>query len=236
MEKEFLKERLAEGMSLEAIGDIAGKHPSTVGYWVKKHGLAAYNADRHAPKGRLDRGELEALVAAGLTLGEIAQRLGRSVSSVRHWMNRYELRTHRRRRPRPRGNPKRAEMVCRLHGTTTFVLEGRGYYRCARCRSSAVSKRRRKVKQILVEEAGGRCSVCGYSRSQEALHFHHVDPKTKAFHLGHQGQSRSLARSRSEAAKCVLLCGNCHAEVEAGISELPLELGESTTIRGGTSD
>ena len=127
-------------------------------------------------------------------------------------------------------------MVCRLHGTTTFVLEGRGYYRCARCRSSAVSKRRRKVKQILVEEAGGRCSVCGYSRCQEALHFHHLDPKTKAFHLGHQGQSRSLARSRAEAAKCVLLCGNCHAEVEAGISAVSLESGESMTIRGRTSD
>lgn len=216
---------MAKGMSLEAIGREVGKHPSTVGYWLKKHGLVALNADRHAPKGRLDRGELEALVEAGMTLREIAERVDRSASAVRHWMKRYELSTCRRRRPRPPGDPKRAEMVCRLHGTTTFVLEGRGYYRCTRCRSSAVSKRRRKVKQILVEEAGGRCFVCGYSRSQEALHFHHLDPKTKAFHLGHQGQSRSLARSRAEAAKCVLLCGNCHAEVEAGISEVSLESG-----------
>jgi len=236
MEKGFLEECLAKEMSLEAIGEVAGKHPSTVGYWVKKHGLVALNADRHAPKGKLDRGDLEGLVEAGLTLREIAERLDRSVSSVRHWMNRYELSTRRRRRPRPPGDPKRADMVCGLHGSTTFVLEGRGYYRCVRCRSSAVSKRRRKVKQILVEEAGGRCSVCGYSRCQEALHFHHLDPKSKAFHLGHQGQSRSLARSRTEAAKCLLLCGNCHAEVEAGISELPLESGESTTIRGCTSD
>jgi len=36
------------------------------------------------------------------------------------------------------------------------VLEGRGYYRCVRCRSEAVSKRRRTVKRKLVEEAGGR--------------------------------------------------------------------------------
>jgi len=78
------------------------------------------------------------------------------------------------------------------------------------------------IKQILVEEAGGSCAICGYSRCQQALQFHHVDPATKSFHLGHSGHSRSLARSREEAQKCVLLCATCHAEVEAGITEMPL--------------
>lgn len=232
MDRGFLEDCLAKGMSLETIG----KHPSTVGYWLKKHGLCAHNADRHAPKGELDREELEALVNAGLTLREIAERLERSGSTVRHWMNRYGLCTRGRRRSRPPGNPKRADMDCRHHGTTTFVLEGRGYYRCARCRSEAVSKRRRTVKRVLVEEAGGRCAVCSYSRCQEALHFHHLDPTTKAFHIGHQGQSRSLARSRAEAKKCILLCGNCHAEVEAGIVELPIKSGQSMSVRGRNSD
>jgi hypothetical protein len=27
---------------------------------------------------------------------------------------------------------------------------------------------------------------------------------------------------RAEASKCVLLCSNCHAEVEAGIAAVPL--------------
>lgn len=235
MEKGLLEKCLAKGMSLEAIGREVGKHPSTVGYWLKKHGLTAHNADRHAPKGGLDREQLEALVDVGLTLREIAERLDRSGSTVRHWMDRYGLRTHGHRRPRPPGDPKRTEMDCRRHGTTTFVLEGRGYYRCARCRSEAVSKRRRTVKRVLVDEAGGRCAACGYSRCQAALHFHHADPATKAFHLGHQGQSRSLARSRAEAKKCILLCGNCHAEVEAGIVELPLKSGGSMPVRSCNS-
>ncbi len=38
MEKEFLEQCLTEGMSLEAIGKRAGKHESTVSYWLKKHG------------------------------------------------------------------------------------------------------------------------------------------------------------------------------------------------------
>ncbi|HEV2820015.1 MAG TPA: hypothetical protein VGW11_05860, partial [Solirubrobacteraceae bacterium] len=49
-----------------------------------------------------------------------------------------------------------------------------------------------------------------------ALHFHHVDPKTKAFSLSFAGVTRSIAAAREEAAKCVLVCANCHAEVEAG--------------------
>ncbi|MGN6558485.1 MAG: helix-turn-helix domain-containing protein [Solirubrobacterales bacterium] len=50
MEKELLEECLAEGMSLEAIGKQVGKHESTVSYWLKKHGLAAARAEKHASK------------------------------------------------------------------------------------------------------------------------------------------------------------------------------------------
>ena len=87
---------------------------------------------------------------------------------------------------------------------------------------AAVSIRRRKVKQVLVKEAGGRCALCGYDRYVGALHFHHVDPSTKAFNLSRRGVTISLARARAEAAKCVLLCGNCHAEVEAGRAVVPM--------------
>jgi hypothetical protein len=64
--------------------------------------------------------------------------------------------------------------------------------------------------------------ICGYSRCQQALQFHHLDPATKRFHLGHNGVCRSLTKSRAEAKKCVLLCANCHAEVEAGLAGLPI--------------
>jgi transposase len=222
MDKRFLEECLEKGMSLEAIGEVVGKHPSTVSYWLGKRGLDARNAGRHAPKGALDKEQLEALVAAGLTLREIAERLDRSVATIRHWMGRYGLKTVRRRRQQPAGAPKRAELLCRRHGQAEFVLEGRGYYRCVKCRLEAVSRRRRTIKRTLVEEAGGQCILCGYSRCQRALQFHHLDPAKKSFHIGDRGHGRALERSREEARKCVLLCGNCHVEVEAGIVEMPL--------------
>lgn len=64
--------------------------------------------------------------------------------------------------------------------------------------------------------------LCGYSRFDAALQFHHVDPAAKSFALSREGVTRSLAKARQEAEKCVLLCANCHAEVEGGFVELPL--------------
>jgi hypothetical protein len=84
-----------------------------------------------------------------------------------------------------------------------------------------VAEWRRRAKRRLVEEAGGRCSLCGYDRWIGALHFHHVDPTTKQFGLARRGMTFGMERLRLEAAKCVLLCSNCHAEVEAGMVELP---------------
>jgi hypothetical protein len=63
--------------------------------------------------------------------------------------------------------------------------------------------------------------VCGYDRCVAALQFHHRDPREKTFTPSSKGVTRSLEKAREEARKCVLLCANCHAEVEA--SYLPLE-------------
>lgn len=222
MQKELLEECLAEEMSLEAIGKRAGKHESTVSYWLKKHGLEAARAEKHSAKGAPSKEEMERLLAAGLPLREIAHRMNRSLATIRHWMRKYELKPAPRRKRGSKDGPRELESRCRHHGETSFVREGRGYYRCKRCRMERVSQRRRIIKRKLVEEAGGKCLICGYDRCQQVLQFHHLDPSTKEFHLALNGVTRSLARSRAEAKKCVLLCANCHGEVEAGIAAVPL--------------
>jgi 5-methylcytosine-specific restriction endonuclease McrA len=119
------------------------------------------------------------------------------------------------------GLPKYATRICKTHGLTGFVLEGRGYYRCKACRMQRVMEWRRRAKLRLIAEAGGCCQICGYDRYGGALHFHHRDPAQKEFGLAKRGFTRSFEKMRAEAAKCVLLCSNCHAEVEAGIATLP---------------
>ena len=47
-------------------------------------------------------------------------------------------------------------------------------------------------------------------------------PRQKRFAISGQGVTRALSKAREEAAKCVLLCANCHAEVEGGLAQLPL--------------
>lgn len=224
-----MERSLAAGMSLPEIGRLAGRSPGTVGYWVTKHGLQANGSGRFSRKGPLDREQLRALVADGLTLRDIATELGTLINRVHYWIGKYEL--------GPTGRGQRAAAIrkareagvnelslkCPVHGETAFWI-GRTAVRCRKCNSSGVAQRRRKVKQLLVAEAGGCCRLCGFDRSPAALEFHHLEPATKSFGLGEAGVSRSIARARAEASKCILLCANCHAQVEAGTLELPVEL------------
>jgi hypothetical protein len=173
---------------------------------------------------RVERATLAELVDSGMTIRGMAAHLGVSYSTVRYWLGRHELATPRGRRlaasePVRRAGLDEAILECPRHGFVVHVGRERGM-RCTACRAEAVSKRRRVVKATLVEEAGGCCVLCGYARYVGALHFHHVDPATKAFSIARDGVSRSLERARAEAAKCVLLCANCHAEVEAGVATI----------------
>ncbi len=176
----------------------------------------------------MDREVLEQLVAEGLSVRAIASRTGFSAPKVRYWLTKFGLETQASSNRAAsaealrRGNA-RVMRVCKHHGTTVFVLEGRGYFRCAKCRQARVSAWRRRVKLQLAEEAGGSCAICGYDRFAGALHFHHRDPSQKEFGLSFGGVARSLERLREEAGKCILLCSNCHAEVGGGIVEVPPE-------------
>jgi transposase len=229
MDRETLAALLAEGRSIESIARETGRAASTVAYWVNKHGLSSTHAARHAPRGGIERAELEAMIAEGLTIRAMAERLAVSYTTVRHWMARFELATPRGRRlaetaPARAAGDETTVATCPVHGLTTFVRRGADGFRCRLCRTSAVQRRRRELKRILVEEAGGKCLLCGYDRALSGLHFHHVDPAQKKFALSRQGVTRSMAAARAEASKCVLLCSNCHAEVEAGSAQLPASL------------
>jgi hypothetical protein len=103
-------------------------------------------------------------------------------------------------------------------------------------------KARLEMKTRAVELKGGRCVLCGYKRCARALEFHHVDPTRKDFTIAafmsqefyYSGWTTSSfvqevwRRVEKELKKCVLLCANCHREVEAGVVELPKEGGYGT--------
>jgi hypothetical protein len=172
--------------------------------------------------------DVAALVALARnhTLAEIAEALGVHPATARKLLRRHGVETFRMRALRQNAAARDAGAgsvlrMCPAHGFQRFRDFG-GSFRCPRCNIERVMARRRTIKAILVEDAGGACEICGYDRCLRALEFHHRDPSAKEFSIGRYGHTRSLARARAEAAKCALLCSNCHMEVEDGIRSLDL--------------
>ena len=110
---------------------------------------------------------------------------------------------------------------CKYHGFTEYVyVKSENKYRCVKCRSAAVQKRRDKTKELLVEYKGGKCEICGYNKCISALEFHHIDPGTKDFGIGEKGYTRSLEKNKNEVDKCILVCANCHREIHDGLIDI----------------
>ena len=95
MDRASLEQLLGQGLSLAEIGRRFELHESTVGYWVQKHGLQAVNRDKYAARGGLKREELEPLVERGLSIAQIAEAVGLSKTTVRHWLREYGMTTRR---------------------------------------------------------------------------------------------------------------------------------------------
>ncbi len=83
----------------------------------------------------------------------------------------------------------------------------------------AVAKRRRKIKLLAIAYKGGKCQVCGYDTYPGALDLHHLNSSTKSFGIGDKGYTRSWEKIKQELDKCILVCANCHREIEAGITQ-----------------
>jgi DNA-binding CsgD family transcriptional regulator len=231
MGKDELEGYLAEGLSLKEIGKRVGRDPSTVSYHLKKHGLEPVNTGKHAARGSIPELKLRTLVAEGKSVRQIGRQVDRSPSTVRHWLMKYGIRVHTVKGNRAKALAARARgesvirLTCRHHGETDFYVEPRNaYYKCKRCRQENVSQQRREVKDRLVRAAGGRCLICGYDRCLGALQFHHTDRNTKLFGVAMKGRTISFEKLLAEARKCLLMCANCHAEVERGVTEIPPEV------------
>jgi hypothetical protein len=87
---------------------------------------------------------------------------------------------------------------------------------------------RRRLKARAIAYKGGKCVLCGYCKCNGALEFHHLSRSSKTFGLSKKGMIRSWPSIEKELDKCVLICANCHREVEAGVTAMNNErFGES---------
>jgi len=109
---------------------------------------------------------------------------------------------------------------CPEHGETEFsVSPSRPQGRCRKCNCNAVTKRRRKIKEIAVEYKGSKCSKCGITGPNCIFDFHHLEPEKKNFAIAHKGYCRSWEQVKKELDQCILVCANCHRIIESEIYE-----------------
>lgn len=84
----------------------------------------------------------------------------------------------------------------------------------------AVSKRRKKIRDMAIKYKGGKCMICGYCKCLEALEFHHEDSTQKDFGVSQDGLTRSWERVKEELDKCIMICANCHRELHSKLRSL----------------
>lgn len=95
-------------------------------------------------------------------------------------------------------------------------LASRKYYYKNREARIALSQRKAERNRAIVHEAKSvPCAECGVSYPPYVMDFHHTDPTTKDKTVGTM-LTYSEARLRAEIAKCVVVCANCHREIENG--------------------
>ena len=87
-----------------------------------------------------------------------------------------------------------------------------------RCNSCYVRERRHKIKEEAILSKGGKCVMCGYNKCHTSMDFHHLDKNKKEF--GISGNNTSKNKLFKELEKCILVCKNCHGEIESGLKTI----------------
>jgi hypothetical protein len=83
-------------------------------------------------------------------------------------------------------------------------------------------RRRRKLQCI--EHKGGKCQRCGYDKCQRALEFHHdrrFEKDLSCYARGGLNMMQSWDKLKAELSKCLLVCANCHRELEEEFDASP---------------
>ncbi len=78
------------------------------------------------------------------------------------------------------------------------------------------------TKKRIVESFGGKCGMCGYCKSNNALELHHMNPLEKEISIGGiRANPKSWDKIVNELRKCVMLCANCHREFHDNLIIIP---------------
>lgn len=163
---------------------------------------------------------LISLINENLSTRKIAEKMDKSQGSIKHWLKKYGLKTNHLLFNVKEPLDCKVCSICKIELEIEYFYKGNNkvnrHSYCKSCLNEITVDRQRNLKKQCIEYKGGKCIVCEYDKYPGALEFHHLNPGEKDFTIG-QYKNRSFDNLKSELDKCVLLCSNCHREVEGGI-------------------
>ena len=151
----------------------------------------------------IDKEILKKYVKKGLSTRQIGKSLNKSQSSIKHWLNKYNLKTIQ--------SFKKPHLCedCGEDAPKNFY--SRQKQKCKKCHNKRTAKDGKNKRIKAIELLGGSCQVCGYNKCLSALEFHHIDPIIKDVNYSTM-RGWTFSRIKKELDKCILLCANCHRE------------------------
>lgn len=162
-----------------------------------------------------EKQKLEEMIAIGLTIVQIGEKLCKSESSIRRLLKKHQLKTQRFIDRDVSAKNKKCRYCYKNKPIEDFPvageLNGVVYIRCKCniCYSQMKSFRRRSLAEWLEEfKKNLKCKNCG-NDDFRVLEFHHL--YNKEFNVS-DGVARGLSKTRilKEINKCEILCSNCH--------------------------
>ena len=172
----------------------------------------------------MEKQTLEHLIAENKSSYEIAAIVGNSATTVRYWLNKYELKTNKSQYNKntkiiPDFKTCKTCKTCNeirpiddFHFRNKLINETR-VTTCKICTNKVTMDRFRKNKLLFVAYKGNKCSICNYNKCPAALEFHHLDPTQKEFGISDSRNNTLNQKVKDELDKCILVCSNCHKEI-----------------------
>jgi hypothetical protein len=169
----------------------------------------------------MEKEYLESLVEQGLSIREISIIIQKSNGSVRHWLNKYGLKTKNKSigkgycRYEKIDKDNQTCICCevKLNSENATYKKSRGTYHsyCKICFAEKSFKQRFNFKIKALEYKGNCCESCSYNKDITALEFHHKNPAQKEINPA-KLYHKPWEFAQQELDKCSVLCSNCHRE------------------------
>ncbi len=170
----------------------------------------------------MDYNFLLSLVSQNKSIREISKETGKSYTTVKYWLKKYDLKTNFKSFSNGYQN---SNLSTHCKHCSVLLTENNVYHSinkktnkikksfiCKSCVNKNTAKRWKSSKLKVVEYKGGKCCKCGYNKCIDALEFHHVDPNEKDKSFSNI-KLKKWETIKQELDKCILVCANCHREI-----------------------